>query len=118
MLEVWVGTGHLPPDADLETYEPEVVPSEDPARQEIILIQGETRESVESHTLKIVRYDNGNFASLVAPDLPMSNTVSGWQMCGRFTHMLPKSVPPTATRVAAKVFLQLHGIQYNRLFLK
>jgi hypothetical protein len=118
VLEVWVGTGHLPPDADPETYEPVVMSSQDPARQEVILIQGEIREGVESHALKIVRYDNGKFANLAVPDVPMFNTDSGWQINGRFTHMLSECVPPPATRAAAKVLLELHGIQYNRLFLK
>jgi hypothetical protein len=118
VLEVWVSTGHLPPDADPETYEPEVMPSQNPDRQEIILIQGETREAVKSHALKIVRYDNGTFASLVAPDVPLFSTDSGWQISGRFTHLLTGVVPPPSMRAAAKVFLELHGVQYNRLFLK
>jgi len=118
VLEVWVSTGHLPYDADPESFEPEIMPSQDPARQEIILIQGEARYGAKSHALKIVRYDNGNFANLVAADIPLFNTDSGWQISGRFANMLSKCVPPPATRVAAKVLLELHGIEYNRLFFK
>ena len=86
VLEVWVSAMKLPADIDPLTYRPDPMPSQDPLRHEIILLQGETREGTNSKALSIVRFDNRKFASLVPADF--FDTSKGWEIGGQFSHVL------------------------------
>ena len=103
-------------DVDPLTYRPDPIPFQDPLRHEIILLQGETREGTNS---KARPSSASTTANLPVPCPPNSLTpakagksAGNSATCSRVLFRHP------AMRAAAKVFLELHGIQYNRLFLK
>lgn len=88
-LEVWMSFGRIPAGADPSTFQPETMPSDDPARREVIMLTGEDKNSRQSRAHEIIRYDNGKYHG-------MSPTLETFNSGGRLVRDRPFSPHPPA----------------------
>jgi hypothetical protein len=100
---------------------PGVMPSEDPNRKELVCLLQQTRDTCTSTFLNIVRLDDPKreFFNLTDnTDMGRMESVPREQSDSRFDWLLPAAEPPPDIRAAARVWLELQGVDLKKLILK
>ena len=101
-IEAWMKTAT--PGEKLDMTEP---PSEAFARQEVIVLMGESRDGQKQKFLPIIRSGNGKFFGFGETTVPGMD-----KMTGRFAQILPPKVPDAEMRLLAQTMLQVKGVKF------
>ena len=97
---------------------PDVMPSEDPNRKELVCLVRQTRNTCASTFLNIVRLDGPKREFFNLTDNTDMGTMEAMprDRCeSRFDWLLPATEPSSDLRAAARVYLELQGVDPKKL---
>ena len=120
-VEIWASEQAIPMPPTGSPQPPDVRPSEDPNRKELVCLVQQTCDTCVSTFFNIVRLDGPKreFFNLTDnTDMGRMESVPREQSDSRFDWLLPAAEQPPDIRAAARVWLELQGVDLKKLILK